>query len=562
MAWLNNPHPGSGWDGATSVDPSRLGAANGKTNMNDLTAEQEPVLRPNNVDAAAVKQLALGIRGLSKVFPGTQALKGIDLDIHYGEVHALCGGNGCGKSTLIKILSGSAPADQGTVMINGRQLDAANLDSKASYDLGFRVVHQDPPLYADLSVEENIALAARYPTAGSGNIAWREVRRRAQHLIERYSIQASPETLVRDLPVSVRTQVAIAAALQDVDGGRCIVALDEPTAALPAAEVKVLLDAMRRLAALGHAIIFVSHRLDEVLAATDRVTVMRDGQVFKDHRTETLTEAELIESIVGRAAADLRPQRSTAAPLGDPILTVTDLTAGPVRDVSFEVRPGEVVGVAGLLGSGRTELLSAIYGGLKKSAGKVKVNGRAADFRRIDQAIGAGVVMIPEDRPRIGAFLDMSVDQNMDIGVLDRYWKGFRFRRERMSRDADELRARFGVKAASGSVQMRTLSGGNQQKAILARWLRRDKVSILLLDEPTQGVDVGARSDIYKLVRKATEAGAAALVVTSDFEELAQFVDRALILRNGRIVAHVPHDELTAHRLNELVHMQSRNHHD
>jgi ribose transport system ATP-binding protein len=290
---------------------------------------------------------------------------------------------------------------------------------------------------------------------------------------------------------------------------------------------------------------------------------MRDGRVFKEHRTEELTEAELIESIVGRTAEELRPQRSSAdIATGDPILTVSRLSAGPVQDVDFEVYAGEVVGVAGLLGSGRTELLHAIYGGLKKSAGEVKLHGRTANFRGIDRAIRAGVVMIPEDRARAGAFLDMTVDENMEVGVLDRYWNGFGFHRRQMRHDANALRTRFGVKASSGSVQMRTWSGGNQQKAILARWLRREESSILLLDEPTQGVDVGARSDIYALVRKVTTAGGAAVVVTSDLEELAQFVDRALILRNGRIVAHVPRDELTAHRLNELVHMQGGKNND
>ncbi|SHN39641.1 sugar ABC transporter ATP-binding protein [Cryptosporangium aurantiacum] len=497
---------------------------------------------------------ALSVQALRKVFPGTQALKDVDLTVRFGEVHALVGGNGCGKSTLIKILSGVVPADAGELTFNGRQLPAAELTARAAYELGFRVVHQDPPLYPDLSVAENIALGGHYPTAKSTRIAWGEVRRRASELIERFRIDVDPGTLVRDLPVSVRTQVAIATALQDVKDDRCIVALDEPTAALPAAEVGLLLSTARRLAEMGHAIVFISHRLDEVMAAADRVTVMRDGQVFAEHRTSELTEAVLIESILGRRADEIRGQRATVT-AGEPILAVSGLSAGPVIDVSFEVRAGEILGVAGLLGSGRTELLTAIYGGLERSAGEVTLAGRPLRGG-MGPTIEAGVVMIPEDRARGAAFLDMTVDDNMDIGVLNRYWRGLRFRRAQMRQDGDALRARFGIKAPSGSVEMRTLSGGNQQKTILARWLRRD-ASVLLLDEPSQGVDVGARADIYGAIRTMTVAGGAAVVVTSDLEELAQFVDRAIVLRNGRLIAQVSGEELTAHRLNELVHTQS-----
>jgi ribose transport system ATP-binding protein len=504
--------------------------------------------------------IALNVTGLRKVFPGTQALKDVDLEVRYGEVHALCGGNGCGKSTLIRILSGVEVADAGRVSIGGHEMDAAQLSAQQSYDLGFRVVHQDPALYPDLSVAENLMLGAAYPTTAAKRIAWRKVHRRARDLIERFQIDAAPHTLLRDLRVSVRTQVAIASALQDVDDAPCIVALDEPTAALPADEVQLLLSAVRQLTAMGHAVIFVSHRLDEVLSLTDRVTVMRDGQVYKQHRTEELTEEELIESILGRRATELR-ERSARASVGEPVLTVRNLNAGPVRDVSFEVCAGEVVGVAGLLGSGRTELLSAIYGGLRKEAGTVQLNERDANFRSMAAAIEAGVVMIPEDRARGAAFLDKSVDENLDVGILRAYWRGLGFRRAKMRTDAEALRRKFGIKAPSGTVAMRTLSGGNQQKTIFARWLRRD-TSLLLLDEPSQGVDVGARADIYMAVRAMTDGGGAALVVTSDLEELAQFVDRALILRNGRLVGEVSGDELTAHRLNQLVHMQSGSAHD
>jgi ribose transport system ATP-binding protein len=518
--------------------------------MHEETAPDE--LRSDAGRDARPVGLALGVSGLRKVFPGTQALKNVDLSINYGEVHALCGGNGCGKSTLIKILSGVERADAGEVILAGQKLDAAQLTAELSYSLGFRVVHQDPALYPDLSVAENLMLGSGYPVTRAGRISWPEAHKRAQKLIERFHIDATPATLVRDLRTSVRTQVAIASALQDMDDAPCVVALDEPTAALPTDEVQLLLEVVRRLTAMGHAVIFVSHRLEEVLSATDRVTVMRDGEVFKEHRTEDLTEAELIESILGRRAAEVR-ESGLRGSTGKPVLSVQNLSAGPVRDVSFDVRAGEVVGVAGLLGSGRTELLTAIYGGLKKEAGTVELHGRPANFRSMTAAIAAGVVMIPEDRARGAAFLDKSVDENLDVGVLGDFWGSFGFKRAEMRAEAQALRAKFGIKAPSGSVPMRALSGGNQQKAIFARWLRRD-ASVLLLDEPSQGVDVGARADIYLAIREMTESGGAALVVTSDLEELAQFVDRALILRSGRVTGEVSGAEMTAHRLNQLVH--------
>jgi ribose transport system ATP-binding protein len=499
---------------------------------------------------AQVAPVAVQVRGVTKVFPGTRALDHVDLTLRRGEIHALCGGNGCGKSTLIKILSGVLQADSGSVVLNGHELDASQVKSQQVHDLGLRVVHQDLAVFPDLSIAENMMLGEGYPVA-AGRIQWREAKRRAQAQIDRFEIPANPEMLLRDLPVGTRAQVAIARALQDVTSNQGVVILDEPTAALPVHEVKMLLAAVRRLAADGHAILFVSHRLDEVLAVTDRVTVMRDGRVVAEHETPQLTEGDLIESILGRRADEIGLRHETTA-LGDPVLSVSDLDAGPLSGIDLQVHAGEVVGIAGLLGSGRTELLRSICGDLKRTAGSVTVNGRPANFSRIDQAISAGVVMIPEDRPREAVFPDLSVNDNLDVGVLGRYWKGLGFRRASMRCDNEKLRTRFRVKAASGLVEMKSLSGGNQQKAIIARWLRRDPV-LLLLDEPTQGVDVGARADIYSAVRQVTEAGGAAVVVTSDLEELTLNVDRAVVLRKGRIVAEVPTSELSAHHLNELI---------
>lgn len=500
---------------------------------------------------AAGQRAAVSIRGMSKAFPGSLALDGVDLEIAPGEVHALCGGNGSGKSTLIKILTGIIPGDEGSVQIGSAQLDVSELNPQLVHGLGVRVVHQDLAVFPDLSVTENMMLGAEFPKTLGGGIDWKTATRRTQELIERFEIDARGSDLLRSLPVAVRAQVAIARALQDVSDGNGLIILDEPTASLPVHEARMLHTAIRRLAQTGHSVLFVSHRLDEVLALADTVTVFKDGRVSSVSKAADLTEAKIIEAILGREmqTARVRPLIPEDAPT---VLEVRGLGAGPLQDVDLTVKAGETVGVAGLLGSGRTELLRAICGDLARTSGRVVVNGQDATFKHLEEAIGRGIVMIPEDRVNGGAFADMTLGENMDIGVLNWYWKNLRFQKSKMNKDAETLRRDFKVKAESGSTMMRALSGGNQQKAIFARWLRRDP-TLVLLDEPTQGVDVGARSDLYAAVTKVTDAGGAAVVVTSDLEELAQIVDRAIVLRDGRVVAEVVGEELNAHRISELI---------
>ncbi|TAP39148.1 sugar ABC transporter ATP-binding protein [Arthrobacter sp. S39] len=513
-----------------------------------------------------VDEALLSVRGISKMYPGTLALDGVDLDIRGGEIHALVGGNGCGKSTLIKILSGVVEADAGEMHIAGHTVEAARIHPRRAYDLGIRVVHQDLAVFPDLSVAENLRLGTDYPATGFGQVRWHELRRGARDAIQKLDIAARPHDLIRDLPVAVRAQIAAARAMRGMDGRNGIIILDEPTASLPRHEVHVLFRAVRRMASEGHAVLFVSHRLDEVLELTQRVTVMRDGRVVSEHSTASLTEQDLIGSILGERSIPERAERvvvggrSTERDLRPPVLKISDLNAGPLRHVNLELRAGEVVGVAGLLGSGRTELLRALYGDLRKSSGRVELNGRRVAFRDPGQAIAAGVIMVPEDRVNAGIFPDLTVDENMSISVLRKYWRGGWFRRAAIQRDAGVLRKRFRVKTPSGDVAIRSLSGGNQQKVVMGRWLRLDP-ALLLLDEPTQGVDVGARADIYAAVREATHGGSAALIVTSDLEELAQVVDRAVVLHEGRIVAEVPASELSAQGLNELIYQRGEESH-
>jgi ribose transport system ATP-binding protein len=489
------------------------------------------------------------ITGLRKTYPGTRALDGVDLDVRGGEVLGLCGGNGSGKSTLIKILCGVEPADDGQVQIGDELIPATEIKAQTMYDLGLRVVHQDLAVFLDLSVAENLMLGATYPTHVGPSVDWRTVSRRARRLIDRFEIDAAPRALLRDLPIATRAQIAIARALQDVDEGGGMIILDEPTASLPVHEARILHSAIRRLAAEGHAVVLVSHRLDEVVALADRAVVLRDGRVAATMAAGDLTEHDLVTAILG-GRTDMAQARVQASPDAPVVLQVDDLTAGPLRGINLTVRAGEVLGIAGLLGSGRTELLRAVYGDLPVEQGSVTIKGKPVSITRKDQAIDHGVVMIPEDRATGGVFPSLSVNENMDVSVLQRYWRAI-FNRRAMTREAGGLRDTFRVKTPSGSVAISTLSGGNQQKVVLARWLRLNP-SVMLLDEPTQGVDVGARADIYANVRRLTDAGSAAIVVASDLEELAQVADRVIVIQHGVITAEVDTD-ISASALSGLL---------
>jgi ribose transport system ATP-binding protein len=494
------------------------------------------------------------IRQLSKSFPGTQALDRVDLDIAGGEIHALVGGNGSGKSTLIKILTGVYQGDEGgTIRVGDQIVDSAETTPEGARSMGIHAVHQDLGIFPGLSVAENMALGYRYETGPGARVRWRAQRRRARQLIERFEIDARPNTPMSSLRQAARTQVAIARALQveDEEGSAGLLILDEPTASLPTHEVDLLLAMLRKYAAEGQSILHVSHRLDEVLGLADRVTVLRDGAKVGTWDAGDLDENELIGLIVGRQLDRVFPEMPKVA-AAEPLLKVEKLNAGPLRDVSLEVRPGEVLGIAGLLGSGRSELLRAIFGDLRSESGEVVLGGERLRLTRPADGMGFGIAYVPENRAADAAFLDLPVAANISAANISDYWRGGHMANRKMRSDARGLMDEFLVKAAGDDAPLATLSGGNQQKVIVARWLRR-KPRLLLLDEPTQGVDVGARAEIYGLVRNAVDEGAAAIVVASDFEELAHVSDRVLILREGRITAEATKQGMTAETLTQAA---------
>jgi ribose transport system ATP-binding protein len=500
--------------------------------------------------------LVLHVRGVRKTFPGTQALDGASLDVRRGEIHALIGTNGSGKSTLIKILAGIYAADAGgEVAVNGTPLDLGALTPAKAKAVGLHFVHQIPTIFPMMSVAENIAIGRGFVMGPGGRILWAEQRERTAQLLERFHIRAIPDMPAGFLGPADRTLVVIARALQDLDsaeGG--VLILDEPTTSLPGPEVDRLLDTLRKYAAQGQAIIYVTHRLDEVLRASHRVTALRDGRNVGTVATAGMDKSKLVSLMLGRDAVEQeRRQESRASSAQAPLLAVRGLAGGFVADASFEVAPNEILGIAGLLGSGAADVQRLLFGTLAVKSGEVVLGGRPFRPAAPSEAIGAGVAYLPPDRAIEAEFPAMSLRANLTAGNVTRYFRGQRLRHDSERSDAKTLIKRFFIRASSTEQTMSTLSGGNQQKTVLARCLR-DQPKLLLLDEPTQGVDVHARVEIHKLLREAAQNGTGIIVVSSDFEELAALCDRVVAMVRGRIVGEVRPPALDSHRLTELAH--------
>jgi ribose transport system ATP-binding protein len=497
--------------------------------------------------------VALAVDHVSETFPGTKALDDVSLEVVGGTIHCLLGGNGSGKSTLVKILAGVYRADPGgTITVDTQTIDAERTSPEWARSAGLHFVHQDLAVFTDLSVAENLAIGRGFPVAGPLRaIRWRALRRHATEVLARFDVDVEPKRRLGELRPADRTMVAIARALQDQsDGSEGILILDEATVALPAGEVDLLFDALRRFARAGQTIVFVTHRLDEVPRIADRVTVLRDGRVAATLGADEVTKDRLVELIVGRAL-DHAPVTMSTLEGEDLVLEVSEVSGGPLRAVSFGLRRGEVLGIAGLVGSGRTSVLTTLFGLQRPASGTIRLDGTEVRFGSVDDAMDAGLGFVPEDRSE-SAFLTMSLQENLSAAQVSKYWRGLILHRRAEAADARQSIVDFSIKAISERQPFATLSGGNQQKAVVARWLRR-RPKLLLLDEPTQGVDVEARAEIYRLVREAAAAGTSVIVVTSDFEELARVSDRIIVLSEGRIVDEIMGPEIDPSRVTEAV---------
>ncbi|HSY14876.1 MAG TPA: sugar ABC transporter ATP-binding protein [Jatrophihabitantaceae bacterium] len=491
--------------------------------------------------------MSLVITQVSKTFPGQRALHELDLSVAGGEVHALLGQNGSGKSTLIKILSGyHQPDDGGRAERNGIAFELGS--ARAARSAGLRFVHQDLGLVLSLSVFENVMLDRSYPVAALGRIRSREARRQVRSCFAQLGLDVDPDAPLSSLSLAERTAVAIARVLPDERDEPIILILDEPTAALPADEVAQLLETISRLRDAGHGVLFVSHHLNEVLKIADRVTVLRDGVAVARLSGEEVDPDALTALIVGTSTAKVvgtAQQRSAERRDGRPMLEVEGLRGGRLHGIDLEVHPGEIVGIAGITGSGREVLVSLVAGLLARS-GSVSIDGRVVAPGSPRKALASGLAAIPGERARYGLFSNLDVRENMMMLDMRSHR---RWGRIAGGAEVEEVRgwiSTLGIATRGAASPIGSLSGGNQQKVLIARALRTAP-KVLLLDDPTQGIDVGARAQIHRIIEESVRDGMAVLLVSTDSDELARLADRVLVLAQGRLTQALHRDaELTA----------------
>jgi rhamnose transport system ATP-binding protein len=490
----------------------------------------------------------LAATSIRKAYAGVRALKGVSFDLAAGEVHALVGENGAGKSTLIKIITGAERADAGSLSIDDVAVDLAALTPSGARTLGIAPIYQQPALFPDLTVAENIALTLDRGATWRP-IDWQARRRRAAHLLERAGGDFDPDRLARSLSMPEQQLVEIARA---IGADARIILMDEPTASLTDLEVTRLFDVITALRRGGVGIIYISHRLDEVFTLADRITVLRDGETVHTVRRLDTRKDEVVRHMAGRELSTAFPKRTIV--MGDVALEVRGLssvTAG-VYDVSFSVRRGEILGIAGLVGSGRTEMAELIFGLRQIDGGDVLINGQPAMITGPDDAVACGVAYVPEDRRRHGVVLDMSIAANTTMANLAAVSRLGWLERDAERALAMRFVAGLQIKASDVDASVGTLSGGNQQKVALARWLATSP-SVLILDEPTQGVDVGAKAEIHAVMQAMVERGMAVVMISSELPEILGMSDRIAVMREGTIGAIVDRAEATSERLLALA---------
>ncbi|WP_329262871.1 sugar ABC transporter ATP-binding protein [Actinoallomurus sp. NBC_01490] len=477
----------------------------------------------------------LALSNVSKSFGAVRALQGVSLELRGGEIHALAGENGAGKSTLVKTLAGVYRPDQGRVLLDGRPVEFHGPGD--AQQAGVAVIYQEPTLFPDLSVAENIFMG-RQPRAGFGRIDRRRLRAETAKLFERLGVVLDPDRPARGLSIADQQIVEIAKA---ISREARVLIMDEPTAALSGNEVARLFTVSRTLQGQGCALLFISHRLEEIFELCQRVTTLRDGRYVSTEMVDDLTPDELVQRMVGRELDTLYPKQE--ATLGDPVLEVSRLTReGVFTDVSFEVCAGEIVALAGLVGAGRSEVARAIFGVDRYDAGTVMVGEVRLPGGSPTAAVSAGIALVPEDRRQQGLVMDGSIERNIGLTTLRSLRRGPVISRKVERDRAADWAIRLRLKYARLSDAVGVLSGGNQQKVVLAKWLSTEP-SVLIIDEPTRGIDVGTKAEVHRLLSELAGQGLAVLMISSDLPEVLGMADRVLVMHEGRLAAEIPRDE-------------------
>ena len=490
------------------------------------------------MDSAVLK-----ICGITKRYPGVCALNDVSFSVLRGEIHALMGENGAGKSTLTKIISGAVTADAGSVDIDGSV--HTKLTPALSMKLGIGVIYQEFNNVPSLSVAENVFLGRLQ--GGRISPDWKIMREKAEQLLTSLGVHIPADTPVSALSVAQQQIVEIARALsRDVK----VLIMDEPTAALAAAEAERLFRIIRELKARGITIIYISHRMDEVFALADRITVLRDGRYIGTVPKEGSSRREIIRLMVGRELSETYPERHT--PVGEPVLEVRHISGPGVKDVSFTLHKGEVLGLAGLIGAGRTESAKIIFGCARKTGGEILLHGKPAAFRSPRQALSAGVGYISENRKTEGVFLGFPVSWNISISALKTYSRASVVNRRAVAGVVEKMIQRFRIKTPDTEQLVSNLSGGNQQKTALAKVLSLG-TDIVIFDEPTRGIDVGVKQEIYQLINEMVERGVSVIIISSEMEELIGMSDRITVLHEGCVTGELTREEFSQDRILELA---------
>lgn len=486
------------------------------------------------------KQALLTLHGIDKSFPGVKALSNAGLTVYAGCAMALMGENGAGKSTLMKVLTGIYRKDSGTLEYLGQAVEFKG--TKDSQEAGISIIHQELNLVGNLTIAENIFLGREFTTKW-GAIDWQKMYAEADKLLDRLNVPHRSNLRCADLSIGEQQMVEIAKALSFESK---VIVMDEPTDALTDTETEALFRVIRELKAEGRGIVYISHRIKEIFEICDDVTVLRDGQFIGECEVASLMEDRLIEMMVGRKLDEQYPH--VDVPTGEVRLDVKNVTGSGAQNVSFQLRSGEILGISGLMGAGRTELMKVLYGALPKQQGEVWLNGKMVENHCPQDGLDNGIVYISEDRKGDGLILGMSVKENMSLTALDHFSKLGSIRHDSEQLAVDDFILMFNVKTPSRDQQIGLLSGGNQQKVAIARGLMT-RPEVLILDEPTRGVDVGAKKEIYQLINKFKADGLSIILVSSDMPEVLGMSDRILVMHEGQIKAEFTRNEATQEKL-------------